>query len=478
MLNHPILGKNLSRRPAKGLGLGVSARLAGGSDRGSGTVVPYLVRAAILVLVGILGPLSPASACTTPVYRYAMYNWASSPFVVCYLHRGEPDAQDEPVNRLLREAAKGESTVANIVLEPINLDQWQPEKLPPPVREALESKNAGALPIHVIMTPWGAELAAERLDERAATGLLESPARKKLGELLDQGNAAVLLLLPGKDAVENERVEGVIRDTIAQAASGKIPVSSAEEPMPGEASDTAGDDAKAAANRLNLATITVGREDAAEKWLVQSLMKIEPDLHEYIGEPMVFAVYGRGRSMEPYVGKGITSDNLCGLVAFLAGACSCMVKEQNPGVDLLFRWDWESTADRMAENDPTLSPPEIGYQEVPMGDSSGAGVKEANEQADSTTLASTDVKGMSAEVQSAAPAAPATTTPAPATGSGGAAAQSTPSGARPVAAAPVAPSGTVSLASRQMWTLGAGAAVAGIAVLTAGLVLLRRRRLE
>ena len=67
-----------------------------------------------------------------------------------------------------------------------------------------------------------------------------------------------------------------------------------------------------------------------------------------INEPMVFAIYGRARAMEPYVGPGITVDKLAACVSFIAGSCSCEVKEQNPGMDLLVRWDWESTAQELA----------------------------------------------------------------------------------------------------------------------------------
>ena len=83
---------------------------------------------------------------------------------------------------------------------------------------------------------------------------------------------------------------------------------------------------------------------------MRSLLAIEPDLHEeqLLRQPMVFMVYGRGRALPPWVGKGIRGDNLVGDVQFVSGACSCTVKDKNPGVDLLVRHNWEQAAETLA----------------------------------------------------------------------------------------------------------------------------------
>jgi hypothetical protein len=52
--------------------------------------------------------------------------------------------------------------------------------------------------------------------------------------------------------------------------------------------------------------------------------------------------------LPPFIGKGVSRDNLIGCIEFVTGACSCTVKEQNPGVDLLIRYDWDSAAAAVA----------------------------------------------------------------------------------------------------------------------------------
>jgi hypothetical protein len=49
------------------------------------------------------------------------------------------------------------------------------------------------------------------------------------------------------------------------------------------------------------------------------------------------------------VGKGVNRDNLLDCVDFITGACSCTVKDQNPGMDLLFQTDWYEVSEKVAE---------------------------------------------------------------------------------------------------------------------------------
>ena len=56
---------------------------------------------------------------------------------------------------------------------------------------------------------------------------------------------------------------------------------------------------------------------------------------------MVFPIFGRCRALLPLVGPGISAENIRSSAAFLAGACSCQVKELNPGFDLLITANWK-----------------------------------------------------------------------------------------------------------------------------------------
>jgi len=291
----------------------------------------------------------PVLGCSTPVYRYAMYNWASWPYYVFYFHHGAPPEEDKAVNKLFEELPEADPP-ANVMLTTIDVSKKEEfDRLPEVVRKAYQTHADGKQPLHLVMTSRGVEMFAGRLDDATVRSMIASPKRTKLAELLGEGNAAILLTLTGPDAAENQRAEKVVNEVIKE-------VSAEPEETPDEYPD-------APEEPLKVAAMKVSRTDPAEKWLVRMLLVVEPDLHEFPKDAMIFAAYGRGRVMPPYLGKGINTDNLFDCIAFLAGACSCMVKQQNPGVDLLMQWDWEATADALAETDEQLNPDLWGYQE-------------------------------------------------------------------------------------------------------------------
>jgi hypothetical protein len=215
-----------------------------------------------------------------------------------------------------------------------------------------------------------------------------SPARKQFAERLEAGDTGVFLLIEGKDEKANAAAQDLIRTLADEVASGKVklyagaadmfpgipdaapaqkpgegepaekqpadekPVGekpAGEKPV-GEASAKADDKPEQAGEpKQTVGLIRIARNDPQEQWLLRMLMASEPELEKYADEPMVFVVYGRGRALPAYIGAGITRENLLDCLYFISGACSCTVKEQNPGVDLLVRYDWENAARKMAE---------------------------------------------------------------------------------------------------------------------------------
>ena len=57
--------------------------------------------------------------------------------------------------------------------------------------------------------------------------------------------------------------------------------------------------------------------------------------------PRPAVLFGRGRVLGCLFGEYITKKNIREATAFLSGACSCEVKELNPGVDLLVAAPWD-----------------------------------------------------------------------------------------------------------------------------------------
>jgi len=297
----------------------------------------------VCLLAGVSGL---AGACDTPVYRYAMYRWEPAPYEIYYFHDKPLDEPAAQIEKRVKEASQSEEKPANVFFVDASLaDDPELKRIPPDVRKVWKDQPNPPVPSYMVVTPYGRSLFQGTLDEAVITSLLDSPARQAVAKQLADGCAGVLVHVTGKDAAASDAAEKVTKELIADVAAGKV-----ELYLPPGMADVAGTDDEPANSGLPLGYLKIARDDPAEKWLIDSLMSMEEDLtsDEYSGQPMIFAVFGRGRALPPFVGKGITRENLLECVSFLTGACSCVVKDQNPGMDLLFTENWWTMAEKLA----------------------------------------------------------------------------------------------------------------------------------
>jgi hypothetical protein len=94
--------------------------------------------------------------------------------------------------------------------------------------------------------------------------------------------------------------------------------------------------------------VRVSRNDLAESFFLSNLLKISTELVSS-KQPMAFPIYGRGRVLPPLEGEGINADILRMACEFLTGSCSCEIKDQNPGIDLLLAANWEAAIQGYSE---------------------------------------------------------------------------------------------------------------------------------
>jgi len=290
--------------------------------RGSLGPVPILG-----LTLGLLLPVR-ARGCDIPVWQYALNNWGQDAYTVYRLHDGAPTPAEAAVDAAIVRAVEAGS--ANIAYEAVDLRSRedmtaQAAEVARWYREARaradgEAREGGVLdrvlvpepPLHVVVSPRGAVVATARLDMDGVKRLLDSPARTALCEALGEESAGALVVLTGDDEQENRRVTDLVQAAVAQAT----------EQRP-------------------LCSVEVRRDDPREDLFVAQLLSLEPDLID-IPSAMAFAVFGRGHAMEPYVGRGITAEGIAQMVDFLCGPCTCQIKENGSGMDLLTSYDWQS----------------------------------------------------------------------------------------------------------------------------------------
>ncbi len=321
----------------------------------------FVARVIGLLLVAgfavFLAEAPSANACSTPVYRYAMYRWFPAPYTVFYFHKSEPNEADVKLHEAIEAYADyDQEEPANIDLVRMDLNK-DPElkRLPPFLRKAWEKDNDGSLPAYMLVSPLGDNMHRGKLDLAELKSMVKSSARDQIVKMLAEGRTCVYVMLTCSDKAKNAAAEAAAQKAIKVVASGDVEFYDGELPYFDQL-DEEDDDAKEGeekqeekkASKHSIGWLKVDRQNETERWLVRSLLTVEYDLAE-IDEPMVFAVFGRGRALPPYLGKGVTEDNLLDYFAEVTGACSCTVKDQNPGMDLLIKNDWDAVAEAMAQ---------------------------------------------------------------------------------------------------------------------------------
>ncbi len=169
------------------------------------------------------------------------------------------------------------------------------------------------------------------LQEARTTGLIKSPVRSELTRRLQSGDAIVWLLLKSADDEKTAAVRELLRKQCK------------ELPRKVELPEGIGLPGSELFSEvpllLQFSVLEIDPGDANEQFLVRQLTDFQADAAT-AGEPLIVPVFGRGRALEVVPASQLNADLIHNLTEFLCGACSCQVKEQNPGFDLLLSTDW------------------------------------------------------------------------------------------------------------------------------------------
>ncbi|HAK96131.1 MAG TPA: hypothetical protein DCM87_14340 [Planctomycetes bacterium] len=281
-------------------------------------------------------------ACSVPVFRYALERWHVDDYELYVFHRGALGPEERAAREWLAERATAPEGRANLLVAVVDVDA----PMDPSAREVWKDRRPAALPWAVLRYPrsagvkddaWEGEFGAA-----AARAIVDSPARRELGQRLLGGDAAVWVMLESGDRGKD--------DAAAAALAGLLGKLEKTLELPPEETAGAvfpGDEAAGAATppmpplRLAFSVMRVSRTDAAEAMLAAMLCGTERELRALAGEPLVFPVFGRGRALFALAGAGINEDNVGPACEFLAGPCSCEIKAFNPGTDLLMAVPWD-----------------------------------------------------------------------------------------------------------------------------------------
>lgn len=270
-----------------------------------------------------------AHACSVPVFRYALERWKPDAYKGIYIYRGKISKQDQALLDKLNNASRAEAAL-NLIIKPVNADTFSKEKLTGLLNGPVPDK----LPLLAIWYPGqmgkSPPFLQETLTPSLVTNLVQSPKRREIAENLINGESVVWVFIPSGNKGKDDSALTLIRQELDLALT-----KFKKNPF------TVLDGAKRKRLTYGFPILTLSRDDPAEYILIETLMKSEPDLFQHTDEPMVFPVFGRGRSLGCLFGEYLTKNKLDNATTFLASACSCEVKNMNPGVDLLISAPWD-----------------------------------------------------------------------------------------------------------------------------------------
>ncbi len=314
------------------------------------------VRGAAVTLGVVVCLSSSAHACNVPVFRYALERWPADLFDVVVLHRGELPESDAAAVEAIRQQSQAHRGTANI--EVIDCDVAQP--LEGEFGELWEQQSPSAqLPWVVLRAPgvrgrqmalWSGPLADVHVEP-----VVDSPARQGLVQRLLAGDSVVWLVLAAKGDERAAESAEVLTRELERLGD--------ELPLPDGLGLPGSELYSFVPLTLRFSVLEVDADDERERSFVAMLRTLAPPETE---GPLVVPVFGRGRALDVLPARSVNESLIEDISVFLSGACSCQVKEQNPGFDLLLPVDW----DRRLFDYNLLPPPAETAAVVPEGTSS------------------------------------------------------------------------------------------------------------
>jgi hypothetical protein len=261
------------------------------------------------------------TACSVPVFRYALERWWPDVYPATVTYSGQLSEADLEQAERLGVPDYDSEFIANVYARTQQVETAEsPQpmltvKFPPPIERTL----------------WSGPLTKDAVDK-----LLDSPVRKAIRKRILSGESAVFLFVGGKNAESNTVALTTLTNEIATLEKELQLPEIAPHDRAAVLDGSAGPELK-----IDFSVIEIKRDDPAEEVLVNNLLEIDEEFAK-IEEPLVFATFGRGRALPPLIGEQITPEIIQDVCFYIVGQCSCEIKAQNIGFDLLMNGNWDA----------------------------------------------------------------------------------------------------------------------------------------
>jgi hypothetical protein len=296
------------------------------------------IAAAFCLAAIILLCASTAFACSIPVFRYALDRWAADNF---RLEISAADAKDEVVAKFIRNFGAASALNLEIVREPA--DKPGPSRLLRP-----HAGETAAPPV------WTGALTASVL-----ASFTNSPTGGEIVRRILAGDSAVWVLVESGDRAADDAAASVLEKRLRYLEQvAQLPLIDPNDPTsklgPGPklavkfsvlrvpAHRPSSSSSSSSSNQeANSTTRTKDEDDVGNESPFLAMLVGPKSGLAATREPWVATVFGRGRVLGAWPARGFGDEQIEEVCLFLLGACSCQVKNLNPGWDLLLHADWD-----------------------------------------------------------------------------------------------------------------------------------------
>ncbi len=290
----------------------------------------------VLLAALFITSVSYAAACNIPVFRYALERWAPDACEILVFHEHQLTASQQRMVESLESRTQEKGGLANATVKRC----FSKSELGAQHQRILDSLAQGSdvvFPLVVVRTTVGNGRAINHwqgtLEEAVQANFFESPVRAELGRRLLAGDSVVWLLLKSSDPQRTKDAREMLRSNFKTLAT-KIS-------MP-EGIGLPGSELHSEVPLLlKFSMLEIDPADPKERFLVDLLSGFHPT-SVASGDPLLVPVFGRGRALEVIPAEDLNPHLIADLTMFLSAACSCQVKERNPGFDLLLSADWDT----------------------------------------------------------------------------------------------------------------------------------------
>jgi hypothetical protein len=252
------------------------------------------------IVIALCAAAATAWACTTKVSEWTMLNLQPTSYMLVYYSDRDIDSATQAQHNSIEESIKD----ANIFLQTVDTRSFKYDH----ERDYFAMTGREKLPFYALF--YMNRFMGAYNGDNLPVNLTTSKIRSTIAEHLKEGELCVLVYLETgdrlKDAAGRQTVQRALQKSILKDI---VPV------------------------------VTVTRTDKEESAFVDLLLQTDKGLTG-LNEPMLFGAFGRFRVLEPLVGDAVTEENIEYMMQFLTMDCSCLVKYNMPGIDMLHTDDW------------------------------------------------------------------------------------------------------------------------------------------